>query len=1189
MPHLSVFLLGSFRCVLDETVVSGFRSNKNRALLAYLAAEAGQVFSRDALAGLFWPDQPEDAARLNLRQSLFRLGQLLHRGNPRPPFLNITRQDVSFDPASDHWLDIVTFSNLIKTCQTHTHPGRAACAPCAARLTQAMAIYQAEFMSGFFLEGSIAFEEWMLLKREWLRHQALSALGDLAAYHLEQGALEEAYRFARRRIELDAYNEDAYRQAMLALAQAGRRSEALAQFEICSKLLDDELGVEPEDGLLALYEQIRAGEALSLDPRLQNRPVEPVTDQASAPVIERRSQPALPGAPQPVTPFIGREAELARLSERLLDSRYRLVSLVGPGGIGKTRLALAAVEAARPVFAHGVLFVSFAGLLPTCGEHLPQAAVDLLVQVVGGAVGVDFSARLPLQSQLFEYLREKELLLVLDNLEQFLTASCYGAVTEFLLNLLAQAPHLCLLVTSRERLGLQAEALLSLDGLPVPDEDAVLEGSNYSSLVLFAERARRADPYFELTSQVTPEIAGICRLVNGMPLGIELAAAWTAHYTPSEILAAVRQNLRFLETQMPDVPERHRSLQAVFDSSWELLSDDEQALLGQLTIFRGSFQRQAALTICEGKLGVLTSLLDKSWLMSLAPGRYSLHELVRQFVVQKDRGLDQVIQPVEGVLSKLQERYNRWYLEFLAQKEHALWGEKPRQALLDLQAESDNLLQAWQWAINQDEDAAMQRRAAELSSFYQALGLYSEGTSVLEAAVSRLRALCGPASEATCPSESESSERGLALGWLLVEQAQLFFQSGQYEQANRAAQEGIDWGRACQSLSIRADGCLVWGQTSFGLGDLPGALQCLDEAFQLAQEAQRPYTQARALRNIGSIYWQQGRYAEAQEWFQRSLAFSRRFGYRREEAASLNQLANVRYYLGYALQAQQTYQQALQVGRESGDRQGEGVVLMHLGIVERDLGNLSASLSLFWQALAMMQELGARRLEGVVLNNLGMVWHDLGRYTQAKESLETALQIFNAIGYLRGSAYAHLYLSAACLRLEAVSAGLEQAQLGLHIARQIGEPNCEGASLGFYAHALAALGDLDGAADTYRQALEIWRRIGPAKMAAEPLAGLALVCLAQGDETGCMRNLDGALDILNKQDLVGLFEPLWAYTACYQVLVRCQDRRAPLVLRQGYRILQQRAAQIKQDDLRESFLYQVRAHREILKAMDQSP
>ncbi len=544
MARLSITLFGTFQVTLDNQPITEFGTDKTRALLAFLAVESSRSHRRDALAGFLWPDSTSAKARQSLRQALSQLNRALSRPDQALPFLLVDRETVQFNPRSDHSLDAAEFAALHRATRNHRHRRIECCLPCIRRLEAMTDLYRGRFLSDFFLGDSNAFEEWAIVQREHLHRQMMEALSHLLEYHERRGQVKRAIEIAYRQVEVEPWREETHRQLMRLLALDGRRSAALAQYRACRRILAEELGAEPTAETTALHRQI-------------------ADSDGEQPVALARSRlaplPPLPSA------LIGREADLADLASLLADPDCRLLTLVGQGGIGKTHLALQVAIDQVGLYCDGVAFVPLAAL--DAAEHL--------VFTLAAALNYRFHDSADPEQQLLDMLREKELLLVLDNMEHLLEAA------DFLARILHHAPGVTLLLTSRERLNLREEWVYELEGLDYPAEG--LEGSwqACSSVALFVERARRVERRFDLGEQRAPAVARICRLVEGMPLAVELAAAWMRLRTPEEVAANIERNLDALRASARNVPARHASLHAVFEHSWQLLNADEQLLLGK--------------------------------------------------------------------------------------------------------------------------------------------------------------------------------------------------------------------------------------------------------------------------------------------------------------------------------------------------------------------------------------------------------------------------------------------------------------------------------------------------------------------------------------------------------------------------------------------------------------------------------
>jgi len=564
MSQLSIHLLGPFQVTLNAQPVTGFGYDKVRALLAYLAVEAETPHRREALATLFWPDQSPKLARQSLRQSLSTLRRAIQNRDTSTPFLFANRDTVQFNRSSQTWLDVDAVRAHLRSTHTHTHVNVATCQTCVRNLEEALALYGGDFLEGLLVGDSATFETWALIQREQIRAQILTALYHVTRHYLRRGNYAQAQAFALRQVEMEPYREEAHRQLMAILSRSGQRSAALAQFETCRRILAEELGVQPSEKTKSLFERIRlAGEA-----RPHNLP------------------PSL-------TPLIGREAELQQIAERLADPDCRLLTLAGQGGIGKTRLARQAAQEQVGIFLHGVYLVPLASL----------SSAEFLVPTIADALGFSFAGPEDPREQLLNYLREKEMLLVLDNFEHLLDGA------RLLPRILRHAPDVKIVVTSREHLNLQAEWVFEVRGLAFP-EGTVTEGiEEFGAVQLFCSRARRVRPGFALSVGNSPAVMRICQLVEGTPLGIELAAASIPVFSCEEIGTRLARNLDMLATTMRDVPDRHRNMRAVFEHSWNLLSAEEKSVFQKVERLPGRFRRTGgresgrSLSVDPGRFG----------------------------------------------------------------------------------------------------------------------------------------------------------------------------------------------------------------------------------------------------------------------------------------------------------------------------------------------------------------------------------------------------------------------------------------------------------------------------------------------------------------------------------------------------------------------------------------------------------
>jgi len=418
------------------------------------------------------------------------------------------------------------------------------------------------------------------------------------------------------------------------------------------------------------------------------------------------------------TPFIGRERELRGIQIRLADPKYRLLTLFGPGGIGKTRLALEAAEQFTQqhgsAFPDGFHFVSLQ----------PLTASDLIASRIAETLHFQFFSGGEPKEQLLDYLRDKSCLLILDNFEHLLDDAA------FVSDLLAVAPAIKVLVTSRETLNLQEEWVYTVRGMPYPRTSENLE--NYEAVQLFIHHAQRLRSDFSLTDEAEG-VLRICALAEGMPLALELAAAWVRVLSCSEIADEIKAGLDILETPTRNVLPRHRNMRAVLEHSWVLLSDVQREAFKKLSVFRGGFTREAALDAADASLRTLSALVDKSWLRwDPIYKRYDFHELLRQYGQEH-------LQADKQVWQEAHERHCQYYAHFLGQRWDDLRSAREKEAYELIEIEQENVRACWEWAVGHQEEAAISEALDSLWLFYDMGSGYQEGLNVFAQAATMLR------------------------------------------------------------------------------------------------------------------------------------------------------------------------------------------------------------------------------------------------------------------------------------------------------------------------------------------------------------------------------------------------------------------------------------------------------------------
>lgn len=989
MTHLALGVLGPLQVMRNEQPVSGLAYAKVRALLVYLAVEA-RPHSRDVLAAFLWPDQPSATARSSLRVALTILRRALGDLTAPVPVLLATRDSVQINPASTISLDVNTFADLLRSSAAHRHPAGALCPDCALRLTEAVELYRGEFLQNLEIRGSAAFEEWVTLRREQLHRDALAALDALATNHESRGDDDLARHYAWRTLALEPWDEAAHRCLMRVLARKGQRRAALEQYLRLRKVLVKELGSEPATETTALYEHIRTGTLArtvgsmpQASPAVTNLPIASASvptaliarDYTDLPLAQRHNLPAQ------LTTFVGRAADLARLAELLADPACRLLTIMGAGGSGKTWLALQVAQEYLEAHQCSVYFVQLASI----------SSADLLIPAIADSLSFAFNGPQEPRVQLLNYLREKQVLLILDNFEHVLDG------VEILADIVTNAAKVQLLVTSRERLKLHGEWVYEIRGLAVPETPTAAHLEEYSSVQLFLQGARRAQTTFSLEAADKLAIARLCHMVEGLPLGLELAASWVRLLSCKEIVQELAQSLGFLTTSTPNLPERHRSLRAVFDHSWNLLSLEERNIFQRLSIFQGGFRREAAERVAGASLSLLAALVDKSLLYSDRLGRYQMHELLRQYGSER-------LAAASAEKETIHDYHSHFYLEFLSEQEPRLKSNQQQQAIADIKLEIGNVRLAWQWAVAQEWAKEMGQVTQTLWLFYDAQGWYQEAAALFGQAAEMLGSdratqpvgMLAPRDFAQEPRSrgADEQERGIGLGQVLAQQGWFLLHLGLIGKARELFQQSVAILRRFHARVVLGDTLQMFSMVTWAGGDYQAAQAILQEGLAIFREQDSLWGIAVCLLCLGNVTALMGDYREAKQLLQQALALSKETGDPKVIGLVLSYLSPVANTLGEHSAAKQWLQENLTISRAIGDRWNMIVCFNQLGALaaQGDAEEWPEAKRLHEASLALSKELGNRREMAVSLNYLGYVTCALAEYPEAKQYFLTALQ-----------------------------------------------------------------------------------------------------------------------------------------------------------------------------------------------------
>lgn len=713
----------------------------------------------------------------------------------------------------------------------------------------------------------------------------------------------------------------------------------------------------------------------------------------------------LPGM---LTPFIGREPELAALDHLLSDPKCRLITLVGSGGIGKTRLAIEVATRHNDLFPDGLWFVSLASLKSP--EYLVPAIADAL----------DFQFQDPAKQleQLLNYIQNKRALLVLDNLEHLLDG------VGLLNDILACSPQIKLLCTSRERLNLLSEWLFDIQGLPVPPYDQAGQFNEYSSIALFLQCARRRQIDFTLQDDERKWVLRICQLTEGMPLGIELAAAWVGLLSCEEIATEIERNFDFLTVSMRDLPDRHLSIRATLDHSWHLLTPDEKAALRRLSVFQGSFERKAAEEVCGASLSVLSSLKDKSLLGRIDQRRFNLHEMVQQYAslrLSEDAGEEQ----------QIKDRHAFYFVQRLSNWEKALQSSRQVETLTEMAQDIDNLRQAWLRMVT-CHDLSTPGKALfipemlhsalfSLSLFYEMRCRNQEAVSIFSQSIE-----CLKASRELYKNSTEKTNFEIVLGHItaylglhhtyilkyqqaveLLEEANRLVENDQTKIIKAQAQIMLGWAYQhlfmwqkaidlfTDSLAVFQDKNVVWWE-SLALGLLASAyitIGKIDVSVPLYEEGLK-ITHPGDLRlrtpllsGLGRVYYLRGNYQEAEKLMKESLDLSLILGNSRHIAVILLCVGQIAMALGQNQKAEKCFRDSAEMLDDFGESSDLGVTLLYLGKILVILQRIDEALKTFRKVCRISQAINLPSMVCIGLINIAKVLRDEGHSQKALEMM----------------------------------------------------------------------------------------------------------------------------------------------------------------------------------------------------------
>ncbi len=897
MPAAGLRLFGAPVADTGEGPVQ-FRAERRFQLLAYLAIRKDWV-ARDELAHLFWPDQDNASARRNLRWVLHSAKEL-----DGLPDLEADRERVRFATATD----VSAFERAVAEN----------------RWADAATLYMGPLLDGLDVDCSEPFRNWLRSARGRYADSFRSALLEVARQcaGVDDG---RCIVLAERMLAQDPFDEQALRILLRAFAATGRIHQLQRAYREFAERLLDELGLEPSAQTRSLLRQL--------------------IDTPAAPRADAEMQ-----APAPiVTSFVGRRDELQQIGALLDQPECRLLTIIGPGGIGKSRLA-AEVAAARR--ARGFIALEALTLPSQIAPHVARK------------LGLSFRGDADPEALVANHVQANSCLLALDNFEHLIDGAA------LLLRWLSQCPRLQLLVTSRERLEVAREWVFRLEGLAgLPEGRQRAAGEESDAVRLFIERARPLNPDFNLEHEQAG-IRDIVRLVDGMPLAIELAAAWTRLLPCADIARDLEANLDLLASRARMHRTEHHSIRASFEYSWSLLVPRERDLLARLSVFGGGFTHEASRQVAEAALPALASLADKS-LVRAGPGaRFSLHPLLRQFASVK---LDERPDSRASVYA----RHAQHYCGMLARSTEDGSGAQP-EALASIDADFEDCVTAWQWSLQQSRFDLVHSSALTWVFFFERGGRMREGVELFGAA-------------AESPGYASAPQRTRAhIEW---GRAMLLMRAGSLPEAQERARDALRSYRGVRDAAGILRCVNLLGMTHWQRGEFDHARTYFREGLKRSQAEGDERGEWKFAMNLALANQSAGNYVDARALHELAAANARKRADRSDLALTLNNLGNLCIAQGDGANARTCLMEALTLAEETGNRLGTPFTLVNLAILDVADRQYARARGFVERAMALVEKGADRQVEPMCLYTLARIEAECGDIARARDCLGQAARI----------------------------------------------------------------------------------------------------------------------------------------------------------------------------------------------------
>lgn len=981
MANYHIQLFGIAQVFVDGEVVQ-IRRRKALALFIYLLMNP-TAQSRVRLSGLLWEADTQSKTNAYLRLLIHELKQVL--GDD----LLVDESRIEIAPDIDIWIDAVQFNQLVHESLANNVHDR------IEHLNDALALYSDEFLLDLCLPDAPKFEVWLGLQRNRFHELLVQVYQELVDGYLMVGESRKGLDIGQRWLLREPHSEAAYYALMQLHYRMWRRSTALVYYQRLCDMLVREFSISPTPRTQALYNLIRRADLQDnvfsgvLDSILMqhiqhpnitiqrqqllsdeefHRLSENYPDLKSIQIdirddkAEIRLQSHQDGLvkehniPQNPAPFVGREREIEEISQAIGLAENRLVTLLGLGGIGKTRLAQELGVRQAEYFEHGVTFVAL--------EHAQSE--DDIFYAIADALELDIPhLRDAARESVLRQLKQGQRLLILDNYEHLVA---YSPVVR---HFLEESSQLNILVTSRERLNIEGEVIYPVHGMHYPDKGSSESLNDYESIRLFMERLRRVRPTKMINDDELREIAIICRLVQGVPLGIVIAAAWGNILPIKEIQYKIQRSLDFLQTEQRDMPARHRSIRAIFDTSWILLSDSERETLLRLAVFRGGFSQQAAAAVSNASLHTLNTIINKSLLTyDDVSGRFSLHPLIQQFTEEQ-------LAKHEGEII-IRYAHSRYYLGLVHEFDDGQPQSNQDSMLRIVTAELENIRAAWYFAASVRDFELIDGAIGVMSLYHAIRGLWSEAFALFEGA-----------RKALAPRDGEKAHP--TWGRLMSHHYGNTHQHGGVEQRLVFLRRGLDIVQAAGLGFETSHALMEIGVASILAERYEDAIVFIQQARDFHEQENLEHALAHSCWYLALCYTAIGHTEEAVQYNDRSYQLKLKLNDRRGISDCINMKATLAFALGDFDAVPQFLEEARAISQNIDNRTGVMFSSLALALYELLVGEWELAQHLASDALEIAQ-IVSNIDEGQAVGQalLGMLAYLRGEEGRAKELMLSA-------------------------------------------------------------------------------------------------------------------------------------------------------------------------------------------------------